>query len=104
MTELTPIKDLQEMPPLEAAKRIYLDMVEIIAQDMETAEGRFDNIADPDLRRIAQEEHDKDMTDKMLAGGRIIVEILRGVPKADLIRFRAWQYEQMAEHIKRGLM
>ena len=100
---MTTIEELQGMTPLEQAKIIYAESMRIFVRRLEDFGQSTECIKDPTARRMAKRDEAEDIVmNTALPSAALIAQLLRMMSEADRLRFKAYQYEMMADHLEQA--
>lgn len=98
---MTTLQELQGMSLLEQAKIIYAEGMGIFSDRLDAIDRETEHITDPTARDMARRDRTEEVINgTALPSALILVELMRAMSPADRYRFKAYQYEHMAEEIE----
>ncbi len=98
---MTTIQELQGMSPLEQAKIIYAEGMGIFSDRLDAIDRETEHITDPTARDMERRDRAADViTGTAMASALILAELLKAMSPADRYRFKAYQYDLMAQEIE----
>ena len=100
---MTTLQELQGMSPLEQAKVIYAESLDILTRDINGIKDRTDGIKDPAVRDMMRRDEVEEPTEKALYFAALIAHLKAQMSELDRLRFQAWKYALLVENLERDM-